>query len=357
MAKIRVGIIGTGWGQLQIEAFRRVRGVEIAALCDIDRARADTLAKTYKIDKTFGEYHELLVGDVVDLVSIASPPDLHEPMARAAIDAGKHVLVEKPLALNVRAARELLNCAESKAIVHAIDFEMRFLPALAYCKELIDEDYLGQLLRVDVTMAMEHPWGEHGNWAADDARGGGVLMELGANFIDVLRWWFGDVNAVLAGRRTHFPTIRVAQPKSPKGNGFENRIVTGDDAFWSVLQFVRGGEALLSFLTGARHDPGWTISATGQKGTLVVNSGQLVGRRDGDREMSLLPIPKRLELGDNPRDPLMWSMAKLAERMVAKINRARDVRPFPDFRDGDAVAQIVEAIRRASDERAWVSIS
>lgn len=357
MAKIRVGVVGTGWGQLQIEAFRRVRGAEVVALCDVDPARIDGLAKKYKIEKTFAEYRDLMAGDTVDLVSIASPPDLHESMVRAAIDAGKHVLSEKPLALNARAARELANCAESKGIVHAIDFEMRFLPALAYCKELIDEEYLGQLLRVDVSMVMERPWGEHGNWAADDARGGGVLMELGANFIDVLRWWFGDVSAVLAGRRTYFPTIKVPKPKGAKGNGFDNRIVTGDDAFWSVLQFARGGEALVSFVTGARHDPGWTVSAYGQKGSLVVNSGQLVGMRDGDREMAVLPIPKRLELGDNPRDPLMWSMVKLVERMMARINGARDAGLFPDFRDGVAVAQIIDAIRRASDERAWVSVT
>ncbi len=354
MDKVRVGIVGTGWGQLQIEAFLRVRGAQVVALCDVDQPRAADLAKKYKIARTFGEYGELIAGDTIDLVSIAAPPDLHEPMVRAALDARKHVLSEKPLALNARAARELLDCAEAKGVVHAVDFEMRFLPALAYCKELIDEGYLGQLLRVDVTMGMERPWGEHGNWAADDARGGGVLMELGANFIDILRWWFGDVSAVLAGRRTHFPTIRVAKPK---GDGFDNRLVTGDDAFWAVMQFARGGEALMNFVTGARHDPGWSINAYGQKGSLLVNSGQLTGMRDGDRETALLPIPKRLELGDNPHDPLMWSMVKLAERMIAKVNRAHDAEPFPDFRDAVAVAQIVEAIRRASDERAWVNVT
>jgi predicted dehydrogenase len=356
MGKTRVGIIGTGWGQLQIEAFRRVRDAEVVALCDVDPARAENLATQHKIDRAFGDYRELITDAAVDLVSIAAPPEFHGTMVRATIDAGKHVLCEKPLALNARGAREVLDCAQARGIVHAVDFEMRFLPALAYCKELIDEQYLGELLRVDVTMAMQHPWGAHGNWAADDARGGGVLMEMGANFIDVLRWWFGDVRAVLASRQTHFPTLRVPKPKGGKDDGFESMVVSGDDAFWSVMDFAHGGEALVSFVTGARHDPGWTISAYGKKGSLVVNSGQLIGMRDGDREMALLPIPKRLELGDNPRDPLMWSMVKLAERMVAKIHRAHDAPPFPDFRDGFAVAQIIDAICRASDERTWVSV-
>jgi predicted dehydrogenase len=356
MAKIRVGIVGTGWGQLQIESFRRVRAAEVVALCDVNSARVDELGKQYKIEKTFTDYQALLANNQVDLVSIVTPPDAHEAMVRGAIEAGKHVLCEKPLALDARASRHAFDCARARGIVHAVDFEMRFLPALAYGKELIDEEYLGQLLRVDVTMAMERPWGEHGNWAADGARGGGILLELGANFIDILRWWFGDVSAVLASCRTHFPTRRVRKPVGAKGNGFENQSVTGDDAFWAVLQFARGGEALLSFVSGARHDPGWTIRAYGSRGSLVVNSGQLVGMREGDREMAILPVPKRLELGDNPRDPLMWGMAKLAERMIDKINGARDAKPFPDFGDAVAVENIIDAIRRASGARAWVSV-
>ncbi|HEX7588209.1 MAG TPA: Gfo/Idh/MocA family oxidoreductase, partial [Anaerolineae bacterium] len=302
-------------------------------------------------------YDEMLASGSVDLVSIATPPELHETMVRAAIDAGKHILCEKPLGLNARVARELLECAEARGIVHAVDLETRYLPAVAYSKELIDEDYVGQLLRVDVTMAMENPWGVNGKWAADDARGGGVLVELGATFIDILRWWFGDVSSVLAERRTHFPTIKVPNPKGSDGNGVVTLHATGDDAFWAVLQFARGGQALLSFLTGSRHDPGWTIKVYGQKGSLIVNSGQLLGIHEGDREMAILPIPKRLELGDNPRDPLMWSMAKLLEQMAVKISREGAAEPFPDFRDGVAISQIVDVIRRASDEHKWVNVA
>lgn len=357
MAKIRVGVIGTGWGQLQIESFKRAKNCQVVALCDTNLVRLKEVAQAYKIDQTFSDYRKLIASNEIDLVSVASPPDSHLAMTQAAIAAGKHVLAEKPLASNVLDAIKLFESAESKGIVHAVNFEMRFLPALAYCKELIDEQYLGQLHRVDVTMGVEHPWGERGNWLADDARGGGILMELGSHFVDMLRWWFGDVRAVFAGRRTHFPTVKIpAYDEKSRETILVKKSVTGDDAFWSVFQFAQGGEALLNFVTGARHDPGWTISAYGSAGTLIVNSGQLLGRRDGDREIALLPIPKRLELGDNPKDPLMWSMAKVAERMAAKINRESDLKPFPDFRDGIAVAKIIDAIRRASDTRGWVDV-
>ncbi len=357
MTKIRVGIIGTGWGQLQIESFRRAREYEVVALCDNDESRLNAVAKQSKVERTFADYRKLVASNEIDLISVAAPPDAHQAMTQAAIDAGKHVLVEKPLALGIDDARALLKSAEAKRVVHAVDFEMRFLPALAYSKELIDEKYLGELLRIDVTMGMAQPWGVHGNWAADDAHGGGILGELGAHFIDALLWWFGDVDAVMANRRTHFPSIQVPtfDPKS-KETILVKKPVTSDDTFWSVVRFARGGEALLNFVTGSRHEIGWTISAYGSMGTLIVQSGQLLGMRDGDREMTILPIPKRLELGDNPKDPLMWSMARLAENIATQIKRQGEVKPFPDFHAAIAVARVVDAIRKASDTRGWVKL-
>lgn len=384
MAKVLVGVIGTGWGQLHIEVWRRIKNADVVAVCDVDEARAKNIAQQYSIEQTYADFHDLVANETIDLISIAAPTELHKPIAHAAIEAGKHVLCEKPLALNANDAREMLASAQSKKIVHAVDFEMRFLPAFAYAKELIDEEYLGPLLRVDVMMTMERPWGEHGNWAADDARGGGVLMEVGSHFIDALQWFFGDVRAVLASRRTHFPSVKIPAPTPSqslpslgvanhhgtssdstasglaprddwRGQG-EVYPVTGDDAFWCVMQFSRGGEALVNFMTGARHDPGWSLGAYGQRGTLLIQSGQLLGMRAGDREMTILPIPHRLELSDKPRDPMLWGMLKLFERVVSKITGRDESLPYPDFRDGLNAMQIIDAVRRASDERRWVSV-
>ncbi len=356
MKIIRVGVIGTGWGELQISAFQRVKEVQVVAVCDADAARAAEIGKRMNIAQTFSDYRELIARDDIDLVSIAAPPEMHKKIAEAALQARKHIICEKPLGLNAREANAMLARAQEQGVAHAVDFEMRFLPAFQYAKELIDEDYLGGLLRVDVTMAMEQPWGEHGKWAADDARGGGVLMEVGTHFIDALQWWFGGARAVIANRRTLFPKVKMPF-ESAEGNGNQkDALVTGDDAFWCALQFARGGEALISFVTGARHDPGWSISASGTLGTLVVKSGELWGRREGDHELAPLGIPKRLDLEQKPNDALMWGMVKLFERVAAKIQSGKSD-PFPTFADGVAVAQIVDAIKCASDEKRWVEVN
>ncbi len=347
MSPVKVGVLGTGWGELQIAAFQRVKNVEVVAVGDLDRARAEQIAKQFKIPRAFTNFQLLITDPDVNLVSIATPPDQHQAACNVAIAAGKHVLCEKPLALNAREARAMLAQADARGVVHAVDFEMRFLPAFQYAKELIDEDYLGQLFRVDVTMTMEQAWNVHGNWAADDARGGGVLMEVGSHFLDALLWWFGDVCAVLASRRANFPTPTSPSPASRGGQA--------DDAFWCVMEFERGGEAVLSFITGARHDPGWTITAVGSVGTLVIKSGELWGRRDGDLHMAPLAIPQRLEQKEKPNDPLLWGMVRLIERVVAKIQGGESL-PFPTFRDGVAVAEIIDAVRLASDERRWTPL-
>ncbi len=355
MKTIRAAVIGTGWGRLQLEALRRVKGVQLAALCDTDRAQLEQVAAQYRIATTYADYRDLMADDSIDWVCVASPPAEHEAMLRAAISAGKHVFTEKPAALSPVAAAELRALAGERGVVHATGYEMRFLAPQAYCKELIDEGYLGSLLRVDVSMTMEHPWGDHGNWAADAALGGGILLELGAHFVDMLRWWFGDVQDVLAGVRTNYPVVHV--PDKQVGNGHRVRQqVTGDDSFWCVFRFVRGGEALVNFISGARHDPGWAIGAYGSNATLLVRNGQLLAMEEGDKEMGLLPIPKRLELGDSPSDPLMWATARLLERALAKIHGKGDLAPFPNLDDDVAVLRIVDAIRASSAQRRWVSV-
>lgn len=354
MKDVRVGIVGLGWGQLQAEAFTRTNHARLVAVCDVDAARVESLGKHFNLTKTYTDYRELIQDTDVDLVSVAVPPELHKPVILAAISAGKHVLSEKPLGLNLVQAREMEECAQTRKIVHAVDFEMRYLPALAYAKELIDEGYIGELLRVDVEMGMERPWGEHMSWAADDARGGGVLREVGSHFIDALVWMFGDVKEILAERRTNFVSIRMPAPDNGQ---FINYQATGDDAFWCALKFAKGGEAFLNFFTGVRHDPGWTINTYGRLGALVIKSGYLSGARVGDKDMAVLGIPKRLELKDEPRDPMLWAMAKLFERVIAKIREERDAFEFPTFTDGVAVAHLLDAVREASDARTWQTLS
>ncbi len=96
MKPLRVGIVGTGWGELHVQAFKLAKGVQVSALCDIDQDRLKAAAKRHDIPATFSDFQEMLTISDVDWVSIAAPPDAHASMFQAALSRGKHVLCENP---------------------------------------------------------------------------------------------------------------------------------------------------------------------------------------------------------------------------------------------------------------------
>jgi len=114
MKPVRVGIVGLGWGQLQLEAFRRVRGVEIAAICDQNAVRVNELAQRYKIAQSFTDADALLAQCDLHLVSIATPPETQTALVRAALQADKHVICEKPLGVDVAQTDALLALARAR---------------------------------------------------------------------------------------------------------------------------------------------------------------------------------------------------------------------------------------------------
>ncbi len=363
MKTIRAAVIGTGWGQMHIDALRRVKNVELVALCDNNAARGQEVAKNAKVAKFFRDYDEVLAQDEIDLVSIATPPATQKEIALKSIFAKKHVLCETPLGLNAREAQGLLEAAQARGLVHAVAYQTRYLPSYAFAKELIEEDYLGTFLRASVNMTLERPWGTNGNWAADETRGGGILADVAIHFIDALRWWFGPIESVMADCHTLFPEIRVAVPadKGEKEAKYEKWRATADDAFLALLRFSGGGRAILNFVSGARHEAGWTIALYGSRGSLLITNGALSGRREGERDFGQMEIPRRLELPDRPREPLMWSLQRLIEAMVAQISADKSSRekipnPPPSFRDGAHNLKIVDAIKRSSDDMMWVAV-
>jgi predicted dehydrogenase len=355
MKSIRVGVMGTGWGEIHIDAFKRINGVELSAVCDLSKSRSIEVAKNAKIANSFTEPGEMLADGTIDLVSVATPPATHKELVLRALASGKHVLCETPLGLNRHEAQTLFETAEARGVIHGLASQTRYLPAYAYAKELIDEEYLGTFLRASVSMTMARPWGASGNWAADDARGGGLLTDVAIHFVDALRWWFGPVDSVMADRTTLFPEVKVAV-KTGNETQVEKWSTTADDAFTAMLRFRQGGLAVLNFVSGARQDSGWTIALYGSRGSLQITSGSLGGMRDGDREWGLLEIPRRLELPDRPREPLMWALVRIGEGMVRQIRGEKVDNPPPTFRDGLENLKVVDAIKRSADDMLWAAV-
>src|SRR5262249_44249226 len=187
-ATLKVGIIGTGFGStVQIPAFRAHPRVEVVAVASGQPGKARKVADGFGIPHAFDAYADL--GRAApDLVSIPTPTYLHPPRAMAALAAGRHVLCEKPMALAVGQATEMLETAERAGVVHVIDHELRFNPNRRKVKRLIGEGFVGRPRHVLLTFVgggrrdPSLPWG----WWYDAARGGGLLGAVGAHPIDLL---------------------------------------------------------------------------------------------------------------------------------------------------------------------------
>lgn len=356
MADLRAAVIGLAWGQLHIDALRRIKNLDIVAVCDADENRAKVVAKNAGIKFAFSNPNEIFSRDEIELVTIATPPNTQKELANKAMLAKKAVLVESPAGLNSQEAKALLETSQQRKIKNAVAFQTRYLPSYAYAKELIDEEYLGQFLRATITFVMAQPWGLNGNWAADEKRGGGVMRNVAVHFLDALQWWFGPVQSVFADRETLFSEVR-----RPVTVGREQKIekftATADDTFLSLLKFENGGTAILNFITGARQDQAWNISLVGSRATLQITSGTLAGKRDTERDFGLIEIPRRLELPDRPREPLMWALCELATDFTKQIQGVElEGRAPPTFDDALKTHKVMEAIQRSADDMLWAAV-
>jgi len=193
MNKFRLGIIGTGLitRDSHLPAALGLPEVEVTALIDPVMERAQQLAQTYGFSpKIAADIKDVL--DIVDGVIIATPNATHCPIALVCIDAGIHVLIEKPLANTISEGIAIEEAASRKGIVVASGFCTRFRPNVSFLKELLDENYFGPIIR------FVHQFGTAGGWAPLSAynlnrqsAGGGVLVVSGSHFLDRMLYFWG----------------------------------------------------------------------------------------------------------------------------------------------------------------------
>ncbi len=156
MSKLKVAVIGAGFmGKTHVENLRRLGFVEVAAVAGISQEEADRFAKAYNIPKATGNYKEILADPEIAGVHICTPNALHAPIAKAALNAGKHVLCEKPLALSAAEAKEMLDLAEKKKLHHATNHNLRYYPAVQQARAMVARGDLGEILVVQGTYSQD----------------------------------------------------------------------------------------------------------------------------------------------------------------------------------------------------------
>jgi predicted dehydrogenase len=147
---VRIGVIGCGyWGPNVTRNFAALDGVEVVALCDSDALRLESLRRRYRNARPYRDAHELLSDPRIDAVAICTPVHTHHPLGRAALEAGKHLLIEKPLAASVDQALALVELAENRGLVLEVDHTFVYSPAVRKLASIIESGELGELLYID----------------------------------------------------------------------------------------------------------------------------------------------------------------------------------------------------------------
>src|SRR5215475_545721 len=204
---IRIGIIGAGFAKTtQIPGFKNCEGARIVAIASARREHAEEVAHEFDIPNVEDDWRGVIARDDIDLVSIVTPVVTHYEITLAALDAGKSVLCEKPMAMNADEARRMTERARAAGVLALIDHELRFLPGRIKMRELIRSGEIGKVRHAALTFRSDsradanRPW----NWWSDEKQGGGALGAIGSHVVDGFRWLLGaEVSDVVANLATH----------------------------------------------------------------------------------------------------------------------------------------------------------
>jgi predicted dehydrogenase len=208
---IGIGLIGCGaFGAFCMEIFQQIDGVKAAAFADIRKDAAESLGREYNVT-ALGDPAELIALPDVNLVHVATPPSTHHELVLAALNAGKHVLCEKPLAMNVAQADEMLAAATAADCISPVNFVLRYNKVTDTVKAILDSGVLGRPLAARLTNCAADSNLGPGHWFWDKSVSGGIFIEHGVHFFDLYRYWFGEGEVVDSHVETHAATDRQSR--------------------------------------------------------------------------------------------------------------------------------------------------
>jgi predicted dehydrogenase len=251
--RLRAGVIGLGWaGQQHMAAYAAISDVDLVALAGMETDALRRLGDAYGVpeERRYAPWQDLVDHGQIDVLSIAAPTTLHAPIAVAALNAGLHVLSEKPMAENAETARLMVEAAERNDRVLDVSFNHRQRGHVKVLKKIIDAGLLGRIYYAKVGWLRREGIPGLGSWfTRRTAAGGGPLMDLGVHMLDIALYLLGEpaVRAVTAATYAEFGPRGKGSPGSelvPK-TGIEPGTFDVEDLSTAFLRLQDGATLLL----------------------------------------------------------------------------------------------------------------
>jgi predicted dehydrogenase len=349
--KIRVGVVGTSWWTdlMYLPALQSHPQAEVAALCGRNRGLAEEMAAKYKIPKVFTEYQEMIQHGNLDALVIGTPDDLHYEIAMQALDAGLHLLCDKPLALTVEQAQAMYEKARASRLNHMVLFTYRWMPFFQYVHDLIEQGVIGRLYHCEFQYLAGYGRTEKYQWRFDQKRANGILGDIGVHMIDMARWLVGDIERVNAQLGVFVSRLGA------EGGAID----PANDSAMLLAKFANGAQGIIQ-ASGVTHladrDSVQAIRLYGEAGSLEITrtfSGPEAGAviqlaRSHEKQFQILEVPE-----------IYWDKVSRSEPFAVFTKQSVGCRLFiddilenrppstPNFYDGYKAQQVVEAALEA----------
>lgn len=356
---IGIGIVGAGFARTtQIPAFKDCIGARVVSIASKHRENAERVAEEFKIRHVANDWRELIASDDVDLISVVTPPATHKEITLAAIAHGKHVLCEKPMAMNAAEAREMNQRATAAGVLALIDHELRFLNSRRMMRAMLHGGAIGAVrhcnyvFRSDYRGVLDRPW----DWWADVSMGGGTLGAIGSHVIDSFRWMLdAEISEVFCMLSSHI----AERPEKETG---AMRAVTSDDEAKLLFRFADSeltkrttGAAALSVVESGGYEN--RLEIYGTLGALMVEeTGELWHSPSGSAAWRPVPVDQDpMAAGMRPGS---WSrgFTAFSGAIIDALHEGRTtVEGAATFLDGYHIQLVIDAARASNEGGCWVS--
>jgi len=378
MKMIKVGVLGTGFmGKVHTEALRRLGNVEVAAVAGSSQEVADRFARAHFIPNARGDWRQVVGDPAIDAVHVCTPNVLHFPMVAAALDAGKHIVCEKPLTMKASEARDLAAMANRKKLANCVNHNLRFYPVVQHVRSMIAAGELGEILVVNGTyfqdwLLYDTDW----NWRATAESGGELraMGDIGSHWMDMIQHLTGLKITALCAELTAFHKTR----KRPKGSvetftgkklspsDYETVNVTTDD-FGAVLVHLgdraRGSFAVSQVSAGRKNR--FQFEIYGTKCGVTWNQERpdelWIGHRNDPNQVVIkdpaLFDARAASFADLPgghSEGYDDTFKQIFRRFYARVADPSAPVEYPTFEDGAWGMELLERVQESDRARAWV---
>jgi predicted dehydrogenase len=367
--EIKAAVVGTGFiGVVHVEALRRL-GVEVTGIVGSSPERAAEKARTAGLPAPYPSFEAMLADPAVEVVHLTTPNHLHHDQVRAVLAAGKHVVCEKPLAMNSEETADLLRLAEESGLVHAVNFNIRFYAQNQEARRRVEAGELGEPRLISGGylqdwLLLDTDW----NWRLDPAAGGSLraVGDIGSHWIDLVTFITGrHVEAVMADLTTFIgvrkqPTGPVETFSGAAAGETIDTVMETEDSAGLLLRLTGGARAVCTISqvsAGRKNRLSWEID--GADGALAWHSEApeelWVGHRERPNELLLR------EAGDYPpghAEGFPDTFKHLYRAVYAAVadGGPPDQPGYPTFADGHEEALIADAVARSHAEQRWVAV-